>query len=141
MGGGGRTEAPASRDRRRIGRIVPRHPRPRLQRRLDVSISYYKRYVTCPECRNEIIAHNLMLHFRRAHKKKLSPAKLAEILSQITREPTRKPNLLHDPQKYFVALKIRQKEQIERKMKMFQKQTPFSMRQWGDDRPHRTGPI
>ena len=33
-GGSGRAEAPASRDRRRVGRLAPRHPRPRLQRRI-----------------------------------------------------------------------------------------------------------
>ena len=32
--GCGRAEAPASRDRRRTGRLAPRHPRPRLQRRI-----------------------------------------------------------------------------------------------------------
>ncbi len=32
--GSGRAEAPASRDRRRTGRFAPRHPRPRLQRRI-----------------------------------------------------------------------------------------------------------
>src|SRR5439155_3882554 len=34
QGGSGRAEAPASRDRRRVGGVTPRHPRPRLQRRI-----------------------------------------------------------------------------------------------------------
>src|SRR6266536_1465341 len=32
--GSRRAEAPASRDRRRVGCLAPRHPRPRLQRRI-----------------------------------------------------------------------------------------------------------
>src|ERR1017187_8572829 len=33
---GGRAKAPASRDRRRTGRLAPRPPRPRLQRRIVI---------------------------------------------------------------------------------------------------------
>jgi|ERR1035441_5426431 hypothetical protein len=106
-----------------------------------MSISNYKRYGICPECNNELIADGLMAHFRRAHKKELSAVEMATILSHITREPTRKPNLPRNPQKFLAKLKDRQQREIERKMKTFGETTPFSMRQWGDDRPHRTGPI
>src|ERR1017187_9193388 len=43
-GGGGRAEAPASRDRRRVGCLAPVHPRPRLQRRIMKS-DILKRFI------------------------------------------------------------------------------------------------
>src|SRR5262245_59825368 len=98
-----------------------------------MSVSNNKRYVICPECNNELVADGLMTHFRRAHEKQLSAAQMAEILSHITREPTRKPNLPRNPQKFLTNLKKRQGKEIERKMKKISETTPFSMRQWGDD--------
>jgi hypothetical protein len=38
-GSGGHTEASASRVRRRVGRLAPRPPRPRLQRRRDITLA------------------------------------------------------------------------------------------------------
>jgi hypothetical protein len=101
----------------------------------------YKRYVICPECNNELVAETLVSHFRRAHKKRLTAARLAEILSRMTREPTRKPNRPRDLHKYQANLKARnQKESISRKIE----RTPLSMRQWDairDDIPIRSGPL
>ena len=106
-----------------------------------MSVSNDKRYVICPECNNELVAAGLRAHFRRAYKKELLPAQMAEILSHITREPTRKRKLPRNPQKFEADLKRRQQGEIERRMRKFGQKTPFSMRQWGDDRPKRTGPI
>lgn len=106
-----------------------------------MSISNYKRYVICPQCNNELVADGLMAHYRRAHKKELTAAEMAEILSHLTREPTRKPNRPKNLEKFRANLKSRQKMEIENKMKKWNKQTPFSMRQWGSDRPGRSGPL
>jgi len=106
-----------------------------------MSISNYKRYVICPECNDELIADGLMARFRRAHKKELSAVEIDTILSQGTHERTRKPNPPPNPRKSWAKLQRRRRKNIERKMKKFSETTPFSMRQWGVDRPHRTGPM
>ena len=106
-----------------------------------MSVSNYKRYLICPECNNEIVADRLLPHFKRAHKQLLSAAQMAEILSHVTREPTRKPNPPPRSQCFSIRQKKRERAEIENKMKKFDESTPFSMRQWGVDRPHRTGPI
>ena len=106
-----------------------------------MSVSDNKRNLICPECKNEIMADRLLPHFKRVHKQELSAAQMAEILSHITREPTRKLNPPRRSQYFSIRQKKRERAEIEKEMKKFNESTPFSMRQWGDDRPHRTGPI
>ncbi len=109
-----------------------------------MSVSNYKRYVICPVCGNELKADGLLAHFRRAHKKELTAAEMAEILSRMTREPTRKPNRPRDLEKYAVTLKAQDKKNFEAKMRKLKQSTPYSMRGWDpirEDIPRRIGPI
>lgn len=111
------------------------------RRQYGLSVSSHQSYVVCPSCGNELKADGLLAHFRCAHKKELTGAEMGEILSHATCEPSRKPNRPRGPRKQWADLKAREHKEIERKMNKLKERTPFSMRQWGDDRPRRTGPI
>jgi hypothetical protein len=109
-----------------------------------MSISNYKRYVICPVCRNELKADGLLAHFRRAHKKALSASEMAEMLSGIAREPSRKPNRPRDLEKYAKTFKAQDKKQFEATMRKLKESTPDSMRGWDpirDGIPRRIGPV
>jgi hypothetical protein len=88
-----------------------------------MSVSNYKRYVVCPDCGNELKADGLLAHYRRAHHTILSASSIAEILSHMTREPTRKPEPPRDLEKHRARLK---KEPLAKKTE----RTPRSMLVW-----------
>jgi hypothetical protein len=99
----------------------------------------YKRYVVCPQCKNEIVASGLSVHFRRVHRKNLSSEEMIEILAKLTWERTRKPkrvkNLKADQEK------LKPWNQKTPPVKKPQR-TPLSMLSWfGDDTPRKYGPI
>jgi len=75
----------------------------------------------------------LPIHLRRVHKKEIPPSEAARIVSN-----AKKPG---DRGRAWIKSKKRDRKETEGAVKKLTERTPFSMRQWGDDRPHRTGPI
>ena len=90
-------------------------------------------YVLCPICQQNIRSSRFATHCRRLHKGELSADALATILSGVQKPPAQG--------RAWIRARIRDKKEIKKVMAKFTERTPFSMRQWGEDRPKRTGPI
>jgi hypothetical protein len=90
-----------------------------------------KRVVVCPVCNGEILAHKVVIHYSKIHRRELPVAELLEILAQSKARPV-------DKKEYFSGLDGEEKEDqpIER--------TPRSMQQWEGGAPRegmRSGPL
>ena len=89
-----------------------------------------KRVVVCPACNGEIVADEVVAHFRIIHHRDLPVSELLEILAQAKTRPV-------DEKEYYADLDALEKGQTAER-------TPRSMQQWETGTPRegmRSGPL
>jgi len=90
--------------------------------------------VICPICQREMRSSRLATHVRKIHKGELFADAVTAILAGARKK-------FRSPGRAWIKAKKRDQKEIEKVMRKLTERTPFSMRQWGEDRPRRTGPI